>query len=291
MIDLKKEEGDTLYLKLYNFLKKEIESGRLSYKLAPIRKTSEEFKISIFTVTKAYELLEKNGYVSGKKGSGFFIKHNRNSHTFYPEDYMANEEFKYSYFTDNCEIDFSSASPKSDFFPLKLLKESINSILDTEGEKALLYELPQGNVNFRKSILKNLKSLNIESKLENIQIISGAQQGINLISQIFIQSGDIVALEDPTYKGAINSFREKGAIIEKISLEKDGINISELESFLKFNRIKLLYLIPIFQNPTGITLSDSKKLKLLKLAERYDFYIVEDDSNSELYFKEKILPL
>lgn len=291
MIDLKREEGDTLYLKLYNFLKKEIEIGKLNHKLSPIRKTSKEFKVSIFTVTKAYELLEKNGYILSKKGSGFYIKHNRNTNNFYPEDYMINEEFRYGYFDDKCEIDFSSASPKSDFFPLELLKESINSILDNEGEKALLYELPQGNINFRKTILKILKTIDIHTELDNIQIISGAQQGINLISQIFIQNGDLVVVEDPTYKGATSSFKEKGATIEKVSLEEEGINLRELESFLKYNKIKLLYIIPTFHNPTGITLSSKKKIELLKLADKYDFYIVEDDSNSELYFSEKVLPL
>ncbi|WP_291259049.1 PLP-dependent aminotransferase family protein [Fusobacterium sp.] len=285
------EDGDTLYLKLYNLLKKDIESEKLTYKLPSIRKLAKKFKVSNFTVIKAYELLEKNAYVFSKKGSGFYIKYNRNNHFFYPEDYMVNEEFKYNYFTDNCSIDFSSASPKNNFFPIDILKSTINSILDTQGEKALLYELPQGNIEFRKCILKTLKTMDIETKLENIQIISGAQQGINLISQVLIQNNDIVIVEDPTYKGAINSFKEKGAVIERIPLDKDGINIELLENFLKYNQIRLLYIIPIFQNPTGITLSQEKKYKLLNLAEKYNFYIIEDDSSSELYFKDKIFPL
>ena len=147
---------------------------------------------------------------------------------------MANEDFKYNYFNENCAIDFSSASPKSNFFPIEILKESINKILDIDGEKALLYEVPQGNINFRKTIVNNLKSFNIFTNLENIQIISGAQQGINLLSQILIQNGDVVVLENPTYKGAVNSFLNSGASIKKISIEDDGINLDELESFLKF---------------------------------------------------------
>ena len=282
MDNLKLFPGDTLYLKLYNFLKKDIEDKKILSKLPSIRKLAKNFNISIFTVIRAYELLEKDGYVASKKGSGFFIKNNRNQHIFYSEDYMANEDFKYNYFNENCAIDFSSASPKSNFFPIEILKESINKILDTDGEKALLYEVPQGNINFRKTIVNNLKSFNIFTNLENIQIISGAQQGINLLSQILIQNGDIVVLENPTYKGAVNSFLNSGASIKKISIEDDGINLDELESFLKFNKIKLLYTIPIFQNPTGVTLSENKKIKLLKLAEKYNFYILEDDSSSEI---------
>lgn len=291
MNDFKYLPGDTLYLKLYNILKKDIESNKISHKLPSIRKTAKNFNLSIFTVIKAYELLEKAGYVSSKKGSGFFIKDNRNQPLFYEEDHMASEDFKYNYFNENCKIDFSLASPKSDFFPIELLKESINKILDIEGEKALLYEIPQGNIQFRKTIANNLKNYNIFTKLDNIQIISGAQQGINIVSQILIQNGDIVVLENPTYKGAVNSFINNGASIKKISIENDGINLSELESFLKFNKIRLLYIIPIFQNPTGITMSEKKKLKLLKLAEKYDFYIIEDDSLSDIYFNKQFFPL
>lgn len=291
MRELKNYSGDTLYLKLYNLLKEDIEDKKILHKLPSIRKNAKDFKVSIFTVTKAYELLEKDGYVSGKRGSGFLIKSNRNQHIFYSEDYMANEDFKYNYFNENCTIDFSSASPKSNLFPIEILKESINYILDSEGEKALLYELPQGNINFRKTVVKSLKNLKITTNLENIQIISGAQQGINLLSQVLIQCGDIVVVENPTYKGALNSFLERGAIIEKIPIAEDGIDLLELESFLKYNRIKLLYTIPVFQNPTGITLSQRKRKELLKLAEKYDFYIIEDDSISDIYFSEKILPL
>lgn len=291
MKDLRNYSGDTLYLKLYNLLKSDIENQNITHKLPSIRKLSKELNISIFTVVKAYELLEKNGYISSKKGSGVFVKNNRNLHIFYSEDYMANEDFKYNYFCEKCTIDFSSASPKSDLFPIQTLKKCINEILDTDGEKALLYELPQGNINLRRAIVNNLKKLNIFTNLDNIQIISGAQQGINLLSQVLIQTGDIVTIENPTYKGALNSFFSRGASIKKISVEKDGINLIELEEFLKFNKIKLLYIIPIFQNPTGITLSEDKKIRLLKLADKYNFYIIEDDSVSDIYFDKKILPL
>lgn len=283
-------EGEKLYLKTYNLIRKKIEHHEIENKLPSIRKMAKFLKVSPFTIIKAYELLEKNNYVISKKGSGFYISYSKKD-IFYPEDYMENEDFKYTYFDEKCKIDFSSASPKSSLFPINTLKEVISKILDADGEKALLYENPQGNSNFRKAIKKEVKKLGITTSIKNIQIISGAQQGLNLISKVLIQNNDIIITEDPTYKGAINSFKEMGAKIKQITIEYDGISIERLEEFLKFNSIKLLYLIPIFQNPTGISISKEKIMKLLDLAEKHNFYIIEDDSNSELYFHKKIKPL
>lgn len=287
MKDFRKFKGDTLYLKLYNCIKKKIESEKLKGKLPPVRKTAENLNISINTVIKTYELLEKNSYITAKKGSGFFITYNKNQ-DFYPEDHMKNEDFKYSYFNNQCEINFSSASPKTDLFPIEMLKSAICDILDRYGEKALLYENPQGNIEFRNTIKKEANKFGIKTSVKNIQIISGAQQGINIISKILVQPGDIIVSEEPTYKGAIQTFKENGGKIKTIPLENDGINIDALEQFLKFNKIRLLYIIPIFQNPTGISLSSEKAKKLVSLAEKYDFYIVEDDSSSDLYFDKPV---
>lgn len=290
MEDLHNQKGDTLYLKVYNLLRKKIENGELKNKIPSIRKMAKTLNVSNFTIIKAYELLEKDNYITSKKGSGFYISYSKQE-IFYPEDHMENEDFKYSYFNENCEIDFSSASPKSNLFPIETLKETISKILDIEGEKALLYENPQGNIDFRKAIKSEVKKLGIETSIKNIQIISGAQQGINLISKVLIQNNDIVVTEDPTYKGAISSFKEKGARIKQITIEKDGLSIDKLEAFLKFNPIKLLYIIPIFQNPTGISISEEKIIKILELAKKHNFYIVEDDSNSELYFNKQLKPI
>lgn len=283
-------EGDTLYLKLYNYLREKIEKGELKNKLPAIRTTSKEFAISIATVVKAYELLEKNNYVESKKGSGFYITYHK-KHTFYPEDYMQNEDFKFGYFDNQCEIDFSSASPKTDLFPIENLKNAIIDILNSEGEKALLYENPQGNVKFRNTIKKQARKTGIKTSIKNIQIISGAQQGINIISRILIQKGDIIVTEEPTYKGAVESFKENDGKVYSVELNEDGLDIDKLEQFLKHNSIKLLYIIPIFQNPTGISLSEEKAKKLINLANTHNFFILEDDSSSDLYFHKKINPI
>lgn len=283
-------EGDTLYLQLYNCIREKIEKGELTTRLDSIRKTASNLDLSPSTVIKAYELLEKNSYVTSKKGSGFYITYHQ-QHTFYPEDYMKNEDFKYSYFNEECAIDFSSASPKSNLFPIEKLKSAIIDILNTEGEKALLYENPQGNIEFRNIIKKELETLKIKTSVKNIQIISGAQQGINLISKVLIQSGDTVVTEEPTYKGAVTSFKENGGKIYPVPLEDDGINIEKLKEFLKYNSVKLLYIIPVFHNPTGISLSGEKARILIELARKHNFYIVEDDSSSDIYFKNRIKPI
>ena len=104
-----------------------------------------------------------------------------------------------------------------------------------------------------------------------------------------IYPGDIVVTEDPAYKGAIVSFKNNGAKVERISIKKDGLDIKELENILKRDKIKFIYTAATFHNPTGISISEKKRIELLKLAEKYDFYIVEDDCSSDIFFDDKII--
>lgn len=99
---------------------------------------------------------------------------------------MENEIFRYGYFSSEYRIDFSTASPNADFFPVEELKKAINYILDRDGGKALLYENPQGYLELRKTIKKELKADGIDVEIKDIQIMSGAQQGIDILSKILI---------------------------------------------------------------------------------------------------------
>lgn len=288
MIEIKLKKGEKIYLQLYSKLKEQIESGELKGKILSIREMANTLCVSRATVIKAYEQLEKNGYIFLRGGSGAYVKYNKEK-KFYPEDHMENEIFKYGYFNYDYRIDFSTASPSADFFPVEELKKSINYILDRDGGRALLYENPQGYLELRKSIKKELKENGIEAEVKDIQIVSGAQQGIDILSRTMLYSGDVVVTEDPVYKGAVTSFKNSGARVERASMKKDGIDLKEVEAIAKRDRIKFLYTASTYQNPTGISMSEKKRIELLNLAEKYDFYIVEDDCSSDIYFeKEKI---
>lgn len=285
-IELAVENGEKIYLQLYYKLKELIENGEIKGKIFSIRELAKNLGVSISTVVKAYEELEKNGYIYLRGGSGAYVKYNREK-KFYLEDHMENEIFKYAYFNSEYRIDFSTASPNADFFPIEELKKAINYILDRDGGKALLYENPQGYLELRKAIKKELKDDGIDVGIKDIQIMSGAQQGIDILSKSLIYPGDIVVTEDPAYKGAVVSFKNNGAKVERISMKKDGLDIKELEDILKRDKIKFIYTAATFHNPTGISISEKKRIELLELAEKYDFYIIEDDCSSDIYFDKK----
>ena len=259
MLDISLKSGEKIYIQIYYKLKEMIENGELKGKIFSIRELAKKFRVSHSSVIKAYEKLEENGYIYLRGGSGAYVNYNIEK-KFYPEDHMENEIFKYGYFSSEYRIDFSTASPSADFLPVEELK---------------------------KSIKKQLKKEGIDVEIKNIQIVSGAQQGIDIISKVMITSGDIVVTEDPVYKGAIVSFKNNGAKVEKVQLKKDGIDLKELEKILKREKIRFLYTASTYQNPTGISMSESKRKELLKLAEKYDFYIIEDDCSSDIYFSDE----
>lgn len=282
------KKNEKIYLQIYFYLKEKIEKEKIKGKLLPIRELAKQLNISPSTVVKAYDELEKNGLVTKKEGSGIYIKYEKYKNI-YLEDHMEVENFKYGYFNPEFKIDFASATPNETILPMKSLKKAINFVLDRDKESAFLYEDPRGYFYLRKTIVDRLKKEeNTDIKIENIQLVSGAQQGINMFAKSFLSVGDTVVVECPTYKGATDTFKKIGCKVLEISMNKDGYSIKELEKILKTKNIKLFYTMTNFQNPTGISTSLEKKIKLLQLANKNNFYILEDDGLSDLYFsKEK----
>ncbi|MGB3367022.1 MAG: PLP-dependent aminotransferase family protein [Acidaminobacteraceae bacterium] len=281
MIDYKelcldKSLKDHLYIQLFRQLKNQILSAKLlaGEKLPPIRKLSETLKVNNVTIVNAYKLLEEGGYVYKKIGSGTFVS-----------------EIKYSLASEEEEsdfvINFASASPSADLFPVELFKESINKALDRDMGNAFSYQELKGYLPLRQSLSGYLESINIDADPESIHVISGAQQGIDIVSKGLIDYGDYVIVESPTYTGALASLNLKGANILEVPLLTDGPNIAVLKKLIGKYRPKLLYVMPNFHNPTGISYSYEKKKELLSLADKYEFKIIEDDFSSDLYFDSK----
>lgn len=182
-------------------------------------------------------------------------------------------------------INFASAAPSTDLFPVKDFKYAINQVLKRDQGEAFSYQKSQGFLPLRKSIRKYFIKRGIDSSLNQIQVVSGAQQAIDIISKIFLDYKDKIIVEDPTYFGALQVFNSRKAEIKSIEMEQDGVDLVEMESYLKKNRIKFFFTMQNFQNPTGVNWSRKKQQHLLKLAEKYDFYIIEDDILSDLYYE------
>jgi len=291
-----------LYLQIYNGIVDLIEEGIIvrGEKLPPIRKMASFFKVNSVTVVNAYKHLEVQGYVESRVGSGTYVCYSSKKNN--PDEFGTSEEvFSLSHrghksmFRDTArsiKFDFASASIAPDYFPVQDFKDVVNEVLDRDGGYALEYQESSGYPPLKESIMEFMKAQHgLSVPFEEIQIISGAQQGIDILAKAFLNYGDVVYVEAPTYPGAINAFRSRGTHIVEINMEEDGIDLNDLEKKLAKTPPKLFYTMPVFQNPTGNSYSLKKKQELIALATRHDFYIIEDDHVSDLYYRQKPLLL
>lgn len=277
------EDETPKYIQIANKFKKLIESGEIAdgEKLPTIRSLSKELGVNKVTIVSCYKKLENEGFAYQKVGSGTFAKKKEVNSQFI-RDYS--KTFKILKNSDCEYIDFTGETTKEIFFPIKEFKEIVNKVLDRDGEEVLLSQNTFGYDPLRETI--NDVFWNGKINTEDILIVSGAQQGIDIASKALLNINDNVIIEKPTYGGALSVFKWRRANLFEAPMEDDGINIEVFEEILKKNKISLFYSMSYFQNPTGISYSLDKKKKILELANKYDFYIIEDDYLSEFIYNE-----
>lgn len=263
------------YLEVYSVLKKEILKNKYKNKLPSIRELVTMFSYNKSTIQKALDKLKEDNLIVIRPKKGIFICNSYRT-----------EDIKKPY-----SLDFKSAIPRSNIFPLEEFKNSVIKVLDNYGAKSLEYEESQGYLPLRREISFKLAKKFIKVREDSIYIIPGTKNAIEIIFKNLIYQNNYIAIESPYYPEVFNIFKELGITPLEIPMEEDGINLKKLENFLKKYRIKLLYTIPNFHNPTGISLSEEKMKNLIKLAEKYDFYILEDDTMSELNYKKNSILL
>lgn len=297
-IQLDRSAEQPLYMQIYEGIVNLIEKGTIAYgeKLPPIRKMASFFNVNSVTVVNAYKHLEVQGFVKSRVGSGTFVsftyKKNNSDELSIPEEVFGlPQEAAKSMYTDTIspiKFDFAGASISPKYFPVKDFKDVVNEILDRDGGYALEYQESSGYQPLRESIMDFMKiQHDLSVPFEEIQIVSGAQQGIDILAKAFLNYGDVVYVEAPTYPGAINAFRSRGAHIVEINMQEDGVDLNDLEKNLAHSPPKLFYTMPVFQNPTGYSYSLKKKQELIALAKKHGFYIIEDDHISDLYYRQK----
>jgi len=188
-------------------------------------------------------------------------------------------------------ISFAGGSPDSNLFPNEALAEISNEILKKNGAQALQYGITEGYPQLKEWVINRLKNQGIIDDKDDTIIVSGGQQGIDLASKALLNAGDGIVCEEPSFIGGLNCFRSYNAEIFGVDVKDDGLDTDQLEKVLKEHKnIKILYTIATFQNPSGITMSYEKRLKVLELAEKYDFIIFEDNPYGELRFSGDPVP-
>jgi DNA-binding transcriptional MocR family regulator len=188
-------------------------------------------------------------------------------------------------------ISFAGGIPDPKLFPAEEFKEAYADIFASgKSDAALQYSVSEGYKPLREWLQGEMAKLGVPCAPENIFITSGSQQALDLVMRAIVNPGDVFVVERPTYLAALQTLELAEANIMSVSSDSDGMVVEELAELLKTQRIKGVYVVPNFGNPSGITLSAARRELLVKLAAEHNFLIIEDDPYGELRFTEERHP-
>lgn len=266
-IELERESSEFLYIQLYKVLKRMILTDVLTNdeKLPPIRKLADLLSVNNSTVVNAYKLLEEEELVYKKLGSGTFIS----------KSVEAYEEAVFE------NYNFASGTLHHELFPIESFKNAMVSVLDSDGGAVFSYRDAMGYKPLREAIIKDLLPAAITCDVDDLMIVSGAQQGLDLTSKVLVDFKDAVIFEEPTYTGAISAFKMRNASVYSFDITDTDNRLAVFTALVEKVKPKIFYTMGNFNNPTGLSYTEEEKKAILELAEEYDFYIVEDDYSSE----------
>jgi DNA-binding transcriptional MocR family regulator len=276
------------YRRLVDLVERGISRNELTsgWQLPPERDLALALDVSRATIVAAYRELEARGLVRGQVGRGTFVcaRPDPGSAPFAWRGKVSAAALQSSDSTvrdlvgqaaDPGLLSFAAGQPALECFPVEALRSAIDGILSREANVALRLGPTEGQPRFRAALADRFGGAP-----ENILVIAGAQQGLDLLSRCLVDPGDAVVMDRPGYLGAISTFRSAGARL--IGWDIKRADVDELEELLLRYRPKLIYLNPTHQNPTGITLPIRTRRELIELAERYRVPIIEDDTYREL---------
>lgn len=189
-------------------------------------------------------------------------------------------------------ISFAGGLPNPISFPIDELKQSVNDAIDANGAKVFQYSTTQGYLPLRQYIADKLnnKQSNLNYTAEDVLITTGSQQALELISKVLLNKGDGVVIEEPGYLGAIQAFTLREPSFYGVTLETEGLNVEQFKDALKQPNVKMVYTVPNFQNPTGLTYTKERREEVFEAVKDQDVIFIEDDPYGELRFTGEHLP-
>ena len=294
MWELDRKSKQPLYLQIVEKLENKISYGEFppGSKLPSERKLSEQLGVNRSTVILAYDELRALGIIESKRGSGTRVtkykwgakpKHTPNWQRYVEGGhFLPNLPFlrriREALEQDDTLIDFASGELAADLSPL----QEINTVMDENHYTAYLgYTNPQGFAPLRQSLVPFLeKYRGIRTSESSILVTSGSQQSLYLITQALLTPGDAVAIEDPSYCYSLPMFQSAGLRLFRLPVDNDGMNPEDVKNLYKKHRIKMVFINPAYQNPTGTMLANERRVELLKVVSELGIPIVEDDPYS-----------
>ncbi|HXE76219.1 MAG TPA: PLP-dependent aminotransferase family protein [Candidatus Xenobia bacterium] len=303
-----------LYRQIRDQLRQLISTGALAVgdRLPPSRELASRLGVHRTTVANAYAELTADGWISGHVGRGTFIakgvENHKNEETARP--YTASLDNGYlwtmlmadapsdepldalvgAHMNEARAIAFTTARPAVELIPLEEFRRATSEVLRREG-RALLQLGPSDGYPPLKDFLRGeLRRQGIVAGERELLITNGCQQALDLVRKVFVRPGDTVAMENPIYPGAIQTFHGGGVRCLGVPVTENGVNVDALDSLLTRQRVRLMMLTPDFQNPTGATLPLDARQRVLELAARHQVPIVEDGIYSALRLRGRETP-
>jgi len=188
---------------------------------------------------------------------------------------------------DSNIISFAGGLPSERLFPMEQLKHASQVAFENKGAQLLQYSNTEGDIELRQWIAERYQRQNLSISPDDILMTNGSQQALDLLGKIFINKGDSIVIENPGYLGALQAFRLYQAKFLTVSVNDEGMDIKQLQQTLLANKPKLIYTVPNFQNPTGISYSETNRLAVAQEVIKNDSYLIQDDPYGELRFSGK----
>ena len=301
-IQVDKTKKIPLYKQIVEQIQAQITSGEIpdGFQFPSERQLADALGVNRTTVLNAYKELKADGLMASHVGRGTVAVSTAGEYpvkTIYQKEPIW--EFLYSDYLKNHEpfdvnkyleianqkdvISFAAGIASFENLPTQAFEGIEAELLSRQ--KELLVSPVAGFFSLRKVISTYMQKRSCFCQPSEIMVLSGSQQGIDLITRAFINPGDLILIEEPSFFPAIQSFRAAGAKIMAVPMENDGMDMEILEQLLSRYRPKFLYTMPAYHNPTGICMSLAKRIRLLELVNKYGIPVLEDDPYGELYFE------
>ncbi|APR35397.1 aminotransferase-like domain-containing protein [Paraburkholderia sp. SOS3] len=267
---------------------------RPGMRMPSIRKLALDKGVSRFTVVEAYERLVAQGYLDSRRGSGFYVRE-RLASPMPGERRPANEAAPAPSTIDVVwllrNMLHTSTQPErgpglgylpSRWLDGELIAGALRTLGRQSGAQMLGFGTPQGFLPLRQQLQTRLEELEIGASPQSIVLVSGITQGVDLLSRLYLQAGDAVIVGDPAWFQMFGRIASQGAHLVGMPYTPDGPDLDALETLVQTWRPKMLVINSVLQNPTGTSLTAAQAFRILRLAEEYDFIVVEDDIYGDL---------
>jgi len=304
-----RNNGTAVYLQIFEQIRQQILAGELApgFHLPPERKLAEALGVNRSTVLNAYRELKAEGLVGSQVGHGTVVLaplpiktapsalapepewdqlFNRYSTGY--DSHIVQDLLKLA--SRNDVISFATGIADPVISPIEALAGIEEEIVQGRNFKALLHSPTEGFLSLRTAIAGLMQQRGVFCRSDQIMVLAGSQQGIDLAARLLLDPDDIVVVEDPTFFPAVQAFKAAGARVMSIPMDAEGMRTDLLDQLLQRYRVKLMYTMPNFHNPTGVEMTLGRRQALLELAYKYKVPILEDDAYGDLRYDGPPLP-